>query len=236
MQRTPPFLLAMEEAAYSSSPPCNGEGGLLLLSSSCDGGGGLLLTLNHVQENEEDDMYLIVRRREGVGGVIILSSSHPCDGVRSVLLIFTMEEAPYLQDRRQGVQCILHRKIEDEEWVTPPLLLAMEHASYSSSSSILRVGCILHHKSQGLGAGSVLHRKEETRSTPPTPYPYDGVHSLLLVLVYMMKYAALALLSPLTIGCIQPTPPIQSVSCKFGYYDVYTGPKENCILFSPISS
>ena len=73
-------------------------------------------------------------------------------------------------------------------------------------------------------------------STLPTPHPHNGVHGLLLVLVYMMRYAALALLfSPLRLG-MQPTPPIQSVSCKFVYYDVYTGPKENCILFSPISS
>ena len=112
-------------------------------------GGGLLLALHHVQEDEEDYTYLIMRRRGGVGGVLLLSSSPPRDGVRIVLIILAMEEVAYLHDRRQGVQRVLHREIEDKEWDTPSLLVAMEHTSHSSLSSILQVGCILHHKSQG---------------------------------------------------------------------------------------
>ena len=51
------------------------------------------------------------------------SSSPPHDQVHSVLLIFAMEEVAYLQDRGQGVQYILHYKIEDEEWAITPLIL-----------------------------------------------------------------------------------------------------------------
>eukprot|EP00957_Ditylum_brightwellii_P203822 15336386-Ditylum_brightwellii.AAC.1 len=51
------------------------------------------------------------------------SSSPPCDGVHSVLLIFAMDKVAYLQDRGQGVQHVLHCDIEDKEWATPPLLL-----------------------------------------------------------------------------------------------------------------
>ena len=68
--------------------------------------------------------------------------------VRVVLLIFAMEQTAYSRDRGQGVQRVLHCEIEDEEWATPPLLLAMELASPSSSSSISQVGCILHREDE----------------------------------------------------------------------------------------
>ena len=73
-------------------------------------------------------------------------------------------------------------------------------------------------------------------STPPTHHPCNPVRGLLLILVYTMKYVALALLFSSSRLGMRSTPPIQSVSRKFRYYVVYTCPKENCILFPPIYS
>ena len=54
----------------------------------------------------------------------------------------------------------------------PPLLLTMEETAYSSSSSILRVGCILHHGDEKYAVYSIARRRggeEEKRSILPTP-------------------------------------------------------------------
>ena len=84
---------------------------------------------------------------------------------------------------------------------SPPLLLAIEHATYFSSS-ILRLGRILNYKDEKAGrtrtpsclgirgVGRVLDCKEERRSLPPDPYPHDQVRDLLLILLDTMEYVA----------------------------------------------
>ena len=85
------------------------------------------------------------------------------------------------------------REIEDEEYnahsitryrmksglillsSSPYLLLAMEHTLHTSSSSILRVGYILHHEDEDYTEYSIMRRRQ-------------GVHGLLLILA--MEYTA----------------------------------------------
>ena len=73
------------------------------------------------------------------------SSSPPCNGVHSILLIFAMEDVVYSGDRGQRVRHVLHSKIEDKEKVvsfivkmrsmihTPLLGREEECAVYTSS-------------------------------------------------------------------------------------------------------
>ena len=75
-------------------------------------------------------------------------SSSPCDrySVCRILLIFVMEQAAYSQRRS-----MIHTPSQDigrrvDSSSSSPLLLAMEHVSHSSSSSISQVGCILYQE------------------------------------------------------------------------------------------
>ena len=100
---------------------------------------------------------------------MVYSLFPPNDGVHGLLLILAMEDAAYLRDRgRRGVQRVLQR---EEERRSSPLIIFYLSINYIlySSSSILRVG-------------HLLHCKEERMSTLPTPScasspPHNGAPS-----------------------------------------------------------
>ena len=52
--------------------------------------------VHHGQDVVEHAVYSIVSRRGEVGGVLLLTSSPPRNGVRSMPLIFVVEDSVYL--------------------------------------------------------------------------------------------------------------------------------------------
>ena len=81
--------------------------------------------------------------------------------------------------RREKVRFILH--------CVPPLLPTIKEAAYSSSSTILQVGCLLHREDEEYATYSIARRRgrEEEYTT------YSSSPLLLLVIEYLaMEEAA----------------------------------------------
>ena len=132
------------------------------------------------------------------------SSSPPCNGVRSILLILTMEETSYSQNRGQGgVWHVINGKEERRrgEWAySSSSILQWSTTPYPCDGiRVILVLLLIFYiasrtppQSRGWGVCCVLHHKEERMSKlyntlcVSSP-PHNGVYSVLFLILYLVS-------------------------------------------------